>query len=334
MKAVFFASVASAATYTFQNKDGFDRFEEFKTAFGKKYESEGEEAKRAEIFDASLTRIAAKIANGNSNAGITKFSDLTQEEFRQGFLKFTPPTEVPQRSVHNAGTVGELVDTVDWRTKSAVTAVKDQGYCGSCWAFSATEQIESQWFLAGNKMTEFSPMPMVICDSGNDDYGCNGGDITTAFEYVEKAGGLETAEEWPYDYKNHTKKECKNLKIEGGTIKGYTWATPPCESGSCAKQDLDTLKANIASTAPAAICVNAEAWNDYSPKANGGVMTADVCGSASYNSIDHCVQLVGYTPDYWIVRNSWGTDWGIDGYIHLAMGNTCSVASWAAFVTV
>jgi hypothetical protein len=93
---------------------------------------------------------------------------------------------------------------------------------------------------------------------------------------------------------------CGTVKVAGGNIKGYSWATPACkENSACRTQDLGTLKKNIAATAPASICVNANKWQDY----KSGVMTASACGKMDYASMDHCVQLVGYTPSYWIVRN-------------------------------
>ena len=123
--------------------------------------------------------------------------------------------------------------------------------------------------------------------------------------------------------------------MAGGDITGFTWATPSCpeygKGNGCTTQDLQTLKANVASHGPASICVNAESWHDYT----GGVMTEKTCRRMNYPSMDHCVQLVGYSPTYWIVRNSWGRDFGIDGYIHLDVGeNTCGVADYAAYFNI
>merc|ERR1712167_492857 len=106
-----------------------------------------------------------------------------------------------------------------------------------------------------------------------------------------------------------------------GSISGYSFATPAC-TGACGSQDLDTLNANIASTAPASICVNAGMWNDYV----GGVMTTEACGGYAYDDLDHCVQLTGFNltaaEPYYMVRNSWATNWGEDGYILLSAEET------------
>lgn len=328
--AIALASTASA--YTFTSVDGNRQFEDFKAEYGKVYESTIENNKRAEIFQQTLDRIARKRADGDETAGVTKFSDLTQAEFEQrlNFRHHSKPlaTEVYKPTLAR----GAVPASVDWRNRSAVTAVKDQGDCGSCWAFSITEQIESNWFLAGKKLTEFSVQQIVSCDKGDD--GCDGGDtLDYAVDYVKKAGGLALEKTYPYTSGDSGKTgKCKeDFKVAGGKVQGFTWATPSCpEDTACKHQDFDTLKANLAAHAPASICVNAHGWGDY----KGGIFSLKSCGSFAYDSMDHCVQLVGYTPKYWIVRNSWAADWGMDGYIHLEMGNTCGVADYASFVTI
>jgi len=224
---------------------------------------------------------------------------------------------------------------VDWREKGAVTPVKDQGQCGSCWAFSATEQIESQWILAGHPMTKFSPQQIVSCDKKDD--GCNGGDTLTAYKYVMKAGGMASSASYPYASGDSGKsKKCHKFEVSGGTITGSTYATKPCTVGGCKHQNEAALQAHLASTAPVSICVNAGKWQHYTK----GVMSHKQCGKSTADSLDHCVQLVGYQKSagkggYYLVRNSWNTDWGVEGYIHLAMGsNTCGIANEATFVTV
>jgi hypothetical protein len=117
-------------------------------------------------------------------------------------------------------------------------------------------------------------------------------------------------------------------------ISDFTYATPAC-TDTCADQNLATLNTNVAATGPASICVNAGAWNDYV----GGVMTTAACGGYAYDDLDHCVQLTGFdltaTQPYYIVRNSWATNWGNDGYIYLSSaGNTCGLADEATFVDV
>jgi len=224
---------------------------------------------------------------------------------------------------------------VDWRTKGAITPVKDQGQCGSCWAFSATEQIESNWFLAKGSLPVLSPQQITSCDKT--DLGCNGGDTPTAYAYVQKAGGIETEKAYPYT--SGTSGATGTCKFAAGsvaaTISGFTYAVNPC-SDSCTKQDETTFAANVEAKGPASICVNAEAWQLY----DSGIISASACGGKAYTDLDHCVQLVGLNlqntnSPYWIVRNSWGTSWGEQGYIYVAKGqNACGVADEATFVTI
>jgi len=219
-------------------------------------------------------------------------------------------------------------DSLDWSTKGATSAVKDQGQCGSCWAYSATEGIESGLFMASGRMTELSEQQIISCDKT--DGGCNGGDLPTAFDYVMKAGGIDTES----DYKDTSSKTartgtCKSFakKVK---VTGYKYAIPPCDSGACKNQKESDLMAALNTYGPLSVCVNAETWNDYT----SGIYTATCSGKASM--LDHCVQLVGYdkTANYWKVRNSWAADWGEDGFIRLPMGNNaCGIADEATYVT-
>jgi len=275
-------------------------------------------------------RVAARNAEGHATFGLTKFADLSPSEFSSMYLKYKP-SEEPRTpvEVRNASS-WSATDPIDWRTKGAVTAVKDQGQCGSCWAFSTTEEIESMWFLDGNPLTELSPQQIVSCD--HVDQGCDGGDPPTAYAYVEKAGGLETGADYPYTSgKSGENGQCKADKADNvAHISGFKYATPGC-TDSCNKQNEATLL-NSLGKSPVSICVDAESWQDYS----SGIL--ENCPHA-YGDLDHCVQLVGYTPSatkpFWIVRNSWNTDWGIAGYIYLGYGtNQCGVADEATIATI
>jgi len=246
---------------------------------------------------------------------------------------------------------------VDWTAAGAVTPVKNQGQCGSCWAHSLTEQIESEWVLAGNAMWEFSVQQINSCVKKC--FGCGGGDTPAGYEYLMNlpAGeGIGSAAWAPYIQSMTTQclsprctEACKDLDIEIletesrltgplTSVVGYDYATPACSSGACSSQNVTLLAQNIATHGPASICVNAANWGTYT----GGVLTEAACGGMAANNIDHCVQLTGYnaapvdgSAPYWIVRNSWATDWGVNGYIYLAFGeNTCGLANEATFVTL
>lgn len=259
--------------------------------------------------------------------GITKFSDQFTDEFAATHFGYKRSAERPVADVLSLP--ADAPQSVDWRTKGAVTKVKDQGSCGSCWAFSTTEEIESAVFMATGKLPVLSTQQIISCDKT--DAGCNGGDTISAYQYVEKAGGLDTASDYP-DKSHSTGRtgKCTWDKKEAAKVTGFAYATKPCTEGACKHQDEDALAAALAAKGPVSICVNAggNGWQNY----KRGVFSKKCSGASS--DLDHCVQLVGYdksgaTP-YWIVRNSWNTDWGIDGYMHLEMGkNLCGVADEA-----
>jgi C1A family cysteine protease len=174
---------------------------------------------------------------------------------------------------------------------AAVTAVKNQGQCGSCWAFSVTENIESMWILAGKANSSIALAPQQIVDCDNSDDGCNGGEPPTAYQYVINAGGLETNESYPYTAEGGSCTFSKSLVV--ASIASWKYAT---SSG-----DETTLQKNLLGYGPLSICLDASNWQDY----QSGVLTAWEC--AWVDILDHCVQLVGYNSTtteygspYWI----------------------------------
>jgi len=206
--------------------------------------------------------------------------------------------------------------TFNWVDKGAITPVKDQQQCGSCWAFSTTENFESQNFLATGTLPVLGPQQLVDCDPQSQ--GCGGGWTYWAFEYLMTAGGQESEADYPYTAQDGT---CAfDATKLSAKLNNYTFATNPCESGSCPTQD-DLLRTNLVAKGPVSICVNAATWSDWS---GPEPMTSDSCPGDA-DELDHCVQLVGYNwpQNYWIVRNSWNTDWGQQGFIFLETGGNC-----------
>jgi len=306
----------------------FNEFQLFTKTYNKNYKNAEEAQLRFNNFKASLQRVEERTARFPNGAkyGVTKFSDLAPEEFRQLYLMKNKIPATPSPIKTNKA---ELVATaeptkLDWRTRGAVTPVKDQGQCGSCWAFSATETIESAWILAGKSTADklnLAPQQIVDCDGS--DGGCEGGEPPTAYDYVISAGGLESAAYYPYTGEDGV---CAFNKSDvSAKIKSWAYSTTWYSESE--------LRANLVTKGPLSICVDAANWQDY----ESGVMDWEEC--AWINFLDHCVQLVGYdttapTP-YWIVRNSWNTDWGIKGYILLAMGDdTCGIAHESTYVNV
>lgn len=265
--------------------------------------------------------------------GITKFSDISEEEFNKKYMGYKPSPRPVAAPVLELDASQAAPKSVDWRSKGAVTKVKDQGQCGSCWAFSTTEEIESAVFMATGKLETLSTQQIISCDTV--DEGCNGGDTVTAYQYVEKAGGLDLASDYPdKSHKSGNTGKCTWDKKEVAKVSGFTYATKPCDSGKCKHQDETALATALATKGPVSICVNAgNGWQLYV----GGIYKRHCSGAA--RKLDHCVQLVGYdmtgdTP-YWIVRNSWNTDWGMEGYMQLEMGkNACGVADEATIAQI
>lgn len=328
-------------------------WEQYKKDFQKAFASDAEEQERYSLFQESKARIEKLNALGNPVFGLTWTSDRKEEEkHAKGHMK--PKGFVANAPVYESKRARRSPSTIDWRTTEAVTPIKNQGQCGSCWAFSATEAVESQLALTGGDQysIELSPQQVASCTPATGTYGCqgcNGGFTEGAYEYLKGAVGLANAFWIPYAQslvESTETKKCPTLKIAemdgpnaqliGGYAKvtGYSYATPACTSGACANQDLDKLASSLEET-PVSVCVNAGAWNDYT----GGVMSSAQCGSMAADEQDHCVMATGFnstasTP-YWIVRNSWASTWGEKGYIYLEMSkNTCGLADDATIPTV
>jgi len=321
-------------------------WEAFTAKYKKHYTSDVDEKQRYALFEESKTRVAGLNAlNGGGNVfGINWMSDRhEQETYKRGLVK---PKDFKATAPVMKFETARNPTSINWRDTEAVTGIKNQGQCGSCWAFSATEAIESQMILGtGGKLAiNLSPQQIASCAPNTGNYsclGCNGGFTEGAYEYVKSAPGLANGFFIPYEQSltqsagtlacPKTKVEAINgemKQLQGGyaQVSGYSYAVPPCTQGTCANQDLKAFAAALERT-PLSICVNAGAWNDY----NGGVMTSAACGPMGAMYQDHCVMATGFnttapTP-YWIVRNSWASTWGEEGYIYLEMAkNTCGLA--------
>jgi len=347
-------SIASFALFAILGTAISDsEWDEFKAKYKKTYRSDADEQARYKLFLESKSRIANLNALNEQPAfGINWVSDrYDSEKHKKGLRK--------PKDFHPVAPVSDFIPTmrrpagVDWRLTKAVTPVKNQGQCGSCWAFSATEAIESQMILQTGALYDFtlSPQQITSCAPSTGNFscmGCNGGFTEGAYEYVKSAPGLANEFYIPYNQsltKSQPTDACPVAKVKqidgeyerlsGGyaQLMGYSYATPPCHD-SCANQDLTKLAAALERT-PVSVCVNAGVWNDYV----GGVLTAAACGPMGADYQDHCVMAVGFnttapTP-YWIVRNSWATTWGEQGYIYLEMAkNTCGVADDATIPEV
>jgi C1A family cysteine protease len=246
--------------------------------------------------------------------GLTKFSDLLPSEFKAQYLMAEPiqPHSL-EGPVAEEIEVPELPSSFDWRDKGGVvTPVYNQGQCGSCWAFSTTENIESIWALAGHTLTKLSMQQIVDCDESDD--GCGGGNPPTAYQYVISAGGLDSYSSYPYTAEDGS---CQfNPSNVVAKINSWNYVT---QSGSASQ-----MQNYLYSKGPLSVCVDAASWQYY----NGGVITTqDGCGQ----SLDHCVMITGWSTqngvDAWNVRNSWGTSWGLNGYLYVQRGSdVCGIS--------
>jgi len=195
---------------------------------------------------------------------------------------------------------------VDWQAQGKVSGVKNQGQCGSCWAFSATGAMESGLLLAG-KNDLLSEQQLVDCSRSYGNQGCSGGWMDSAFQYVIDHG-ITTQDLYPYVARNQA------CAVDGGNIKIKSFVDVP----GC-----DNL-ANSVSARPVSVAVDAGQWSLY----KGGVL------SSCTANVNHGVLLVGYTDAFWKIKNSWGQAWGENGYIRLARGNTCAVCSYPSYPTL
>ena len=259
--------------------------------------------------------------------GHNQFSGMDRDEFmywvRTGYrglyLFNNPTTYLRGSSVTATGQTVPLTDTlpvsVDWVEKGAVTPVKDQGQCGSCWSFSTTGALEGAYFLKNNRLVSFSEQQLVDCDNwqhGGRDHGCNGGLMDNAFDWIARNGGLCSEEDYPYISGDtmtsgvcHMDDYCQT--VSGSGIAKY-YNVPP---------NSDDAMMSALAKQPVSIAIEADQL-DFQLYA-GGVFTG-TCGT----SLDHGVLVVGYGTldgnDYYKVKNSWSTSWGDDGYILLGRG--------------
>jgi len=322
-------AILATASAKFFNEDHTHQkymWESFKAEHAKSYSTMEEESQRFGFFLENLKiadiRNDAEMKNkGTAVHGITRFSDLSQAEFESRFLTSDSSMRSTDRETVTLPAPEAAAGLVDWSGK-LTTPVKDQGYCGSCWAFSATEQIESDSMRTLGTSYILSPEQITQCDTTSS--GCNGGWTERAYNYVKKAGGIETDSAYPYTSYQGVTGSCHSSASDFVIkVSGFTSI-----SGSTTSEKESNMANYMLSTGPLSVCLDASSWNSYT----GGIMS--VCG----NSVDHCVQAVGVdnsaSSPFWKVRNSWGTSWGESGYIQLAYGqNTCDITNDPTWVT-
>ncbi|KHN22488.1 Cysteine proteinase RD21a [Glycine soja] len=301
------AHAATAATLRTE-EELMSMYEQWLVKHGKVYNALGEKEKRFQIFKDNLRFIDDHNSQEDRTykLGLNRFADLTNEEYRAKYLgtKIDPNRRLGKTpSNRYAPRVGDkLPESVDWRKEGAVPPVKDQGGCGSCWAFSAIGAVEGINKIVTGELISLSEQELVDCDTGYNE-GCNGGLMDYAFEFIINNGGIDSEEDYPY---RGVDGRCDTYRKNAKVVSIDDYEDVP------AYDELALKKAVANQPVSVAIEGGGREFQLYV----SGVFTGR-CGTA----LDHGVVAVGYGTanghDYWIVRNSWGPSWGEDGYIRL-----------------
>jgi C1A family cysteine protease len=317
------ATLAAGATIAAASPE---RFAEYKKTYTKKYESPLHEKKAYYSWLQNDKIIKETNAKGLSyKLGHNEFSDLSREEFAAQYTMAMPKSMMrgsdanvdytlssPERVASNPA-------SVDWAQKGAVTAIKNQGQCGSCWSFSTTGSVEGAYQIATGTLKSFSEQQLVSCDKVDD--GCQGGLMDNAFKYIEE-NGICTEESYPYKSGTGNRGTCEKTCTAAATVTSFT---------DVASKDENALETAVAQ-APVSVAIEAD--KSVFQLYKSGVMNSKSCGT----NLDHGVLAVGYGTqdgnDYWKVKNSWGESWGMNGFILLGKGeNICGISQQPSYPT-
>lgn len=236
-------------------------------------------------------------------AGLNKFSDMTEEEFRAKYLGFNPNMVKAMTKGKKLQAQRQLTETpvsLDWRKKGAVGPIRNQGQCGSCWAFASSFTVGAQYFIKSGNLVDISAQQLIDCSGSHGNHGCNGGWMTYAFEYFQDQGPNNSSD-YPYTARTGTCKWSSDKVVT--TVSSYR---------ELPTNDEKAIEAELVN-GPVATAIDSFGIQSYA----SGIYTGD-CGT----SINHGMIFIGYDntdPDnkYWILRNMWGSDWGEDGYIRI-----------------
>jgi C1A family cysteine protease len=328
---IFLLSIIRFVQPLEQSDSLWNEFQQFQQKFHKSYSSLKDLEYRFEVFSNNVRSIFEHNQDGNQTftMGINTFSDLTPSEFQQ---MYTGGWSIPTLGLGKCGSYNtvstNLPTSIDWRTQNAVTPVKDQGQCGSCWSFSSSGAMEGAWAISKHTLVSLSEQQLVDCSKKYGNLGCKGGEMDSAFLYAID-NGLCSESAYPY--------------VSGQTLAAGTCqtCTPVATFSDCmdvSPDDQLVLQSAVANKGPVSIAIEADTriFQSYS----SGVITSTSCGT----NLDHGVLIVGYGTEkeqpYWLVKNSWGTSWGENGYVKIARTNSrndpgiCGVAMQPSFPVV
>ncbi|XP_010791042.1 pro-cathepsin H [Notothenia coriiceps] len=320
---VLFALLSAASAFPLSEKDEF-HFKSWMAQYNKVYSMQ-EYHERLQIFTENKRRID-KHNEGNQTftMGLNQFTDMTFGEFRKYFL-LSEPQNCSATKGNHFSSKGPLPDSIDWRKKgNYVTDVKNQAACGSCWTFSTTGCLESVTAINTGKLVPLSEQQLIDCAQDFNNHGCDGGLPSQAFEYIMYNKGLMTEEDYPYKAIELT---CVyKPELAAAFVKEVVNITQYDEKG---------MVDAVATLNPVSFAF--EVTSDFMHY-SGGVYTSTECHQTP-DMVNHAVLAVGYgqqdgTP-YWIVKNSWGSRWGIDGYFLIEREkNMCGLAACSSFPVV
>ncbi|XP_063040102.1 cathepsin L.1 [Engraulis encrasicolus] len=330
----FIAAAACLAVVTCASLSLEDlEFHAWKLKFGRSYASSVEEAQRRLkwVENRRMVLVHNMLADQGIKSyrlGMNYFADMDNQEYRNlvfhGCLKRVNSTKGGSTFLSLSSCLRDPPKQVDWRDKGFVTDVKDQKQCGSCWAFSATGSLEGQNFKKTGKLVSLSEQQLVDCSGDFGNMGCGGGLMDQAFQYIQSNGGIDTEESYPYEARDG---KCRfKPDSVAATCTGFVDVTSGSEAA---------LQEAVATIGPVSVAIDAghSSFQLY----ESGVYDEPECSS---EELDHGVLAVGYDSedgkDYWLVKNSWGSDWGDKGYIKMTRNkhNQCGIATAASYPLV